>query len=319
MDWEPSASFETIRKRAGIYQQIRAFFSTRGILEVDTPLLSKATNTDTQIASIKAFNQGEELYLQTSPEFAMKRLLAAGSGAIYQICHAFREAETGRRHNVEFTLLEWYRIGYDYHALMDEVETLIDTLSGHTNTYARVSYRDLLIQHIDVDTSIIQLSELRNTTSELVPGTTTKNLDFDQCLDLIMSLLVAPRLQGYVFVYDYPISQASLARVNAINPAVAERFELFYGDLELANGFSELTDCKIQRNRFENDNAVRKQKGLPCYPLDEQLLAALQSGMPECAGVALGLDRLLMVLLGLDSIDQALCFVDQESVGFRES
>ena len=319
MDWEPSASFETIRKRAGIYQQIRAFFSTRGILEVDTPLLSKATNTDTQIASIKAFNQGEELYLQTSPEFAMKRLLAAGSGAIYQICHAFREAETGRRHNAEFTLLEWYRIGYDYHALMDEVETLIDTLSGHTNTYARVSYRDLLIQHIDVDTSIIQLSELRNTTSELVPGTTTKNLDFDQCLDLLMSLLVAPRLQGYVFVYDYPISQASLARVNATNPAVAERFELFYGDLELANGFSELTDCKIQRNRFENDNAVRKQKGLPCYPLDEQLLAALQSGMPECAGVALGLDRLLMVLLGLDSIDQALCFVDQESVGFRES
>ena len=237
MDWEPSASFETIRKRAGIYQQIRAFFSTRGILEVDTPLLSKATNTDTQIASIKAFNQGEELYLQTSPEFAMKRLLAAGSGAIYQICHAFREAETGRRHNAEFTLLEWYRIGYDYHALMDEVETLIDTLSGHTNTYARVRYRDLLIQHIDVDTSIIQLSELRNTTSELVPGTTTKNLDFDQCLDLLMSLLVAPRLQGYVFVYDYPISQASLARVNATNPAVAERFELFYGDLELQRFF----------------------------------------------------------------------------------
>jgi lysyl-tRNA synthetase class 2 len=310
MQWKPSASFETIRKRAHIYQQIRAFFSSRGVLEVDTPLLSEATNTDAQIASIKAFNQNQELYLQTSPEFAMKRLLAAGSASIYQICHAFREAETGRRHNAEFTLLEWYRIGYDYHALMDEIETLIDTLSEQSNNFTRISYHDLVKQYIDIDIDNLQLSDLQNRASELVPGTITRELDFDQCLDLVISMAIAPRLKGYVFVYDYPVSQASLARVNVANPAVAERFELFHDDLELANGFSELTDSKIQRSRFENDNQLRVNKGLPYYPLDEKLLAALESGMPECAGVALGLDRLLMVLLGLDSIEQVLCFVD---------
>ena len=310
MPWEPSASLETMRKRARIYQQIRAFFASRDFLEVDTPLLSKATNTDAQIASIKAFSQRQALYLQTSPEFAMKRLLAAGSGSIYQICHAFREEETGRRHNAEFTLLEWYHVGFDYHALMDEIEILIDTLSGRENSYVRVSYRDLLIEYSGVDITKIRLLELQNKAAELVPGTDTNALDFDQCLDLILSMVVAPRLKGYLFVYDYPVSQASLARVSIKNPSVAERFELFHDDLELANGFSELTDAKIQRRRFEKDNELRAEKNLPCYPVDDQLLAALESGLPECAGVALGLDRLLMVLLGLDSIDQTICFVD---------
>ncbi len=310
MHWEPSASFETIHKRARVYRQVRDFFSQREFLEVDTPLLSEATNTDAQIASIKAFNQRQTLYLQTSPEFAMKRLIAAGSGSIYQICHAFREAETGRRHNAEFTLLEWYRVGYDYHALMDEVETLIDTLSGQSNNYTRVSYRDLLKQHAGVDIDSIQLGDLRDRSSELVPGANTDNLEFDECLDLLLSMAVAPDLKGYVFVYDYPISQAALAKESDANPAVAERFELFHDDLELANGFSELTDAKIQRRRFEQDSQIRAKKDLPDYPADERLLAALESGLPECAGVALGLDRLLMVLLKLDSIDQALCFVD---------
>lgn len=310
MRWEPSASFETIYKRARIYKAIRAFFSDREFLEVDTPVLSKSTNTDAQIASIRAFNQREALYLQTSPEFAMKRLLVAGSGSIYQICHAFREAETGRRHHPEFTLLEWYRVGYDYHALMDEVEVLIDTLSDRTNSYRRVRYRDLLIEHTNVDITCIQLPELREKSGELVTSADTDDLDFDQCLDLLLSMVVAPCLKGYVFVYDYPISQAALAKASASNPAVAERFELFHDDLELANGFSELTDAKIQRSRFEKDNDSRAAKGLPRYPVDEHLLAALESGLPECAGVALGLDRLLMVLLGLDSIDQAISFLD---------
>jgi len=310
MQWEPSATLETIYKRALIYQAIRAFFNAREFLEVDTPLLSEATNTDAQIASIQAFNQRQALYLQTSPEFAMKRLLAAGSGSIYQICHAFREAETGRRHNTEFTLLEWYRVGYDYHALMDEVEILIDNLSDRTNSYRRVRYRDLLIEHTKVDIASIQLGELREKSAELVPGADTDDLELDQCLDLLLSMVVVPCLKGYVFVYDYPASQAALARISAGNPSVAERFELFHDDLELANGFSELADAKIQRDRFEKDNDLRVAKGLPRYPVDEHLLAALESGIPECAGVALGLDRLLMVLLGLDSIDQAICFVD---------
>lgn len=310
MRWEPSASLETIYKRARIYQAIRAFFSDREFLEVDTPVLSKSANTDAQIASIRAFNQRDALYLQTSPEFAMKRLLVAGSGSIYQICHAFREAETGRRHHPEFTLLEWYRVGYDYHALMDEVEVLIDTLSDRTNSYRRVRYRDLLIEHTKVDITCIQLPELREKSGDLVTSADTDDLDFDQCLDLLLSMVVAPCLKGYVFVYDYPISQAALARASAGNPAVAERFELFHDDLELANGFSELTDAKIQRSRFNKDNELRAAKGLPCYPVDEHLLAALESGLPDCAGVALGLDRLLMVLLELDSIDQAISFLD---------
>ena len=310
MRWKPSASLETIFKRARIYQQIRAFFSDREFLEVDTPVLSKSTNTDAQIATIQAFNQHEALYLQTSPEFTMKRLLAAGSGSIYQICHAFREAETGRRHNTEFTLLEWYRVGYDYHALMDEVEILIDTLSDRKNSYRRVSYRDLLIEYTKVDITSIQLPELRQKSGELLPSANNDDLDFDQCLDLLLSMVVTPCLKGYVFVYDYPISQAALARASVGNPAVAERFELFHDDLELANGFSELTDAKTQRSRFDKDNDLRAAKGLPRYPVDEHLLAALESGLPECAGVALGLDRLLMVLLGLDSIDQTICFTD---------
>ena len=310
MQWEPSATMDIVRERARLYQQIRTFFCSRAFLEVDTPLLSKATNTDVQIASIKAFNQHQALYLQTSPEFAMKRLLAAGSGSIYQICHAFREAEKGRRHNTEFTLLEWYHVGFDYHALMDEIEILIDTLSGRENSYARVSYRDLLIEHTGVDFFNIRLPKLRDKAAELVPRTDTDGMDFDQCLDLILSMAVAPHLKGYLFVYDYPVSQAALARVSTKNPSVAERFELFHDDLELANGFSELTDAQIQRSRFEKDNELRTAKNLPCYPVDEQLLAALESGLPECAGVALGLDRLLMVLLGLDSIVQTICFVD---------
>ena len=310
MQWEPTATLETIRKRALIYQQIRSFFDVRGFLEVDTPLLSRATNTDAQIASVQVFNQRQALYLQTSPEFAMKRLLAADSGSIYQICHAFREAETGRRHNAEFTLLEWYRVGYDYRALMGEVENLVDALSGQANRYTRVCYRDLLFEHTSIDITSISLDQLRVKSSELLPGANSDDLDFDQCLDLLMSMVVAPRLQGYVFVYDYPISQAALARVSDENPLVAERFELFHDDLELANGFSELTDAKTQRSRFKNDNELRSEKGLSRYPVDEHLLAALESGMPECAGVALGLDRILMVLLGLDSIDQAISFVD---------
>lgn len=312
MQWEPSAALETIHRRAQIYQQIRAFFSARDLLEVDTPLLSQATNTDAQIVSIEALNQGQALFLQTSPEFAMKRLLAAGSGSIYQICHAFRGAESGRLHNIEFTLLEWYRVAYDYRALMDEVESLIDTLSDRSNSYRRIRYRDLFIEQADVDITGIRLSSLREKTGELVPGADTDDLDFDQCLDLLLSMVVSPRLKGYVFVYDYPVSQAALARVNATNPSVAERFELFHDGLELANGFSELTDARLQRRRFENDNDLRAAKGLPRYPIDERLLAALQTGMPDCAGVALGIDRLLMVILGLDSIDQAISFVDRE-------
>ena len=310
MSWRPSASLTIIQHRARIYRQVRAFFEERGCLEVDTPLLSPSTNTDVNIESIKASSLGKTLYLQTSPEFAMKRLLAAGSGSIYQICHAFREGEKGRRHNPEFTLLEWYRIGFDYEQLMDEMECLIDNLSGKSNQYQRISYRQLVLEHISVDIDKVELSELQKKIDSLVPGTRSVELGYDQCLDILISLVIAPEMKGYVFIYDYPVSQAALARVKTINPAVAERFELFYDGLELANGFSELCDSSQQRQRFEGDNNRRLDAGVEPYPIDELLLSALNSGLPECAGVAIGLDRLLMVLLGKESIDQVLSFVD---------
>ncbi|NNE64541.1 MAG: EF-P lysine aminoacylase GenX [Gammaproteobacteria bacterium] len=310
MNWQPTARLSTIRARARLYQEIRAFFNARKCLEVDTPLLSPATNTDPHIASVPAGSLQSRLYLQSSPEFAMKRLLAAGSGSIYQICHAFRDGESGRRHSREFTLLEWYRVDFGYQQLMDEMEQLIDHLSETKNRFSRISYRELFMRYTNIDIDSIHEEELRQQCRKQIPGSSVEQLDFDQCLDLLISLAIQPAMQGYVFVYDYPVSQASLARVNRHNGKVAERFELFFNGLELANGFSELTDANTQRQRFEADNKKRQQNGLPVYPLDENLLAALEYGLPECAGVALGLDRLLMVLENIDAIDRVLSFSD---------
>ncbi len=308
MNWRPSARPSSIHARARLYQQIRAFFQARNCLEVDTPLLATTTNTDADIASIKVRNLDSELFLQTSPEFAMKRLLAAGSGSIYQICHAFREGESGKRHSSEFTLLEWYRTGFDYLQLMDEMEGLIDILVGQQNEYRRISYRDLFVAYTDINILDIDIEGLREQCVLKVPGTDVEQLDFDQCLDLLIALVIEPAMEGYIFVFDYPVSQASLARISPHDRTLAERFELYYNGLELGNGFSELTDAAVQRQRFEADNRHRQASGLPLYPIDESLLAALESGLPECAGVALGLDRLLMVLENLDSIDEVISF-----------
>jgi lysyl-tRNA synthetase class 2 len=310
MSWQPRAKLQVIRERARVYRQIRAFFNNRGCLEVDTPVLMPATSTDANIESIVVADAARSLYLQTSPESAMKRLLAAGSGSIFQICHAFRQGECGRLHNPEFSLLEWYRVGYDYHQLMAEMELLITTLSLHECNFNRISYKDLFSQSLDLDIDRLTLESLRRHCLQMVPGTKVTELEFEQCLDLLLTVVIAPSMQGYQFVYDYPKSQAALARINEGNSSVAERFELFFDGIELANGFSELTDCAQQRSRFEQDIETRSQRNLPQHAIDECLLAALESGMEDCAGVALGLDRLLMVLLGLDSIDLVLSFRD---------
>ena len=310
MSWQPRANFQVIRERARVYNQIRAFFNNRGCLEVDTPVLMPTTSTDANIESIAVACAERSYYLQTSPEFAMKRLLAAGSDSIFQICHAFRQGESGRLHNPEFSLLEWYRVGYDYHQLMAEIELLITTLSLRQCCFSRISYKDLFSQSLGLDVDKITLESLRQHCLQKVPGTTVNELEFDQCLDLLLSMVIAPSMQGYQFVYDYPKSQAALARINVDNGAVAERFELFFDGIELANGFSELTDSTQQRSRFEQDIEIRRQRGLPQYAIDERLLAALESGLEACAGVAVGVDRLLMVILGLDSIDQVLTFRD---------
>ena len=310
MNWQPRASLRVIRERARIYRQIRSFFNQRGYLEVDTPLLMPSSNPDPQIDSLNLAIDGRLHFLQTSPEFAMKRLLAAGSGSIFQICHAFRGGESGRRHHPEFTLLEWYRCGYDYRRLMHEMELLITTLSLRQCKFSYLSYHDLFRQHLDIDIDRIELRELQQFSDQRVPGSEAGALDFDQCLDLLLGCAIAPAMRGYQFVFDYPASQAALARLKPDDSRLAERFELFFDGIELANGFSELTDATEQRRRFEADNALRLVRGLPELEIDEPLLAALDSGIEDCAGVALGLDRLLMVLLDLDSIDQALTFTD---------
>ena len=292
--------------RARLHQRIRAFFSQHDLLEVDTPLLSPSTNTDPHIESIAARVCGQTQYLQTSPEFAMKRLLAGGSGSIYQICHAFRDEEQGRYHHPEFSLLEWYCVGFDYRQLMAHVESLISYLfeSDELPGFHHIRYAHCFEQAIGVDIFNSTLAQLREIVSQHIGGIDVHSLTRNDCFDLLMSEVVARSFSGFTFVYDYPADQASLARLSRRDARVAERFELFYNDLELANGFSELTDASEQRRRFEQDNALRRQRGLSEYPLDENFLAALEKGLPECAGVALGLDRLLMVLHDVDSIAQ---------------
>ncbi len=310
MSWQPRAKLRVIRERARVYAQIRAFFNNRGYLEVDTPVLMPATCTDANIEPIAVASANRTLYLQTSPEFAMKRLLAAGSDSIFQICHAFRQGESGRLHNPEFSLLEWYRVGYDYHQLMAEIELLISTVSLRRCSFSRISYKELFSQSLGLDVDKATLESLRKHCLQVLPGADASELEFDQCLDLLLSMVIAPSMQGYQFVYDYPESQAALARIKASDSTVAERFELFFDGIELANGFSELTDSGQQRSRFERDIDIRKSRGLPQYAPDERLLSALESGLEDCAGVAVGLDRLLMVILGFDSIDQVLTFKD---------
>lgn len=300
------ASLDTLKTRARIVQQIRAFFARQDFLEVDTPLLGISTNTDVHIQSITARVNGETMYLQTSPEFAMKQLLAEGSGSIYQIAHAFRDEERGRRHHPEFSLLEWYSVGFNYRQLMDQLQQLIVELSNNEPAFQRLTYYSAFEQVLGVNLRDAGVETCQQLVQQHVPGIDAQTLNRDQCLDLLISEVVSKQFSGFTFIYDYPASQAALARLCANDPALAERFELFYNDMELANGFGELTDAVEQRQRFEADNRKRAEQGLAEYPIDEAFLNALAQGLPDCSGVALGLDRLLMVMQSFDHIEQAL-------------
>lgn len=304
------SALDRLKYRARMNQHIRAFFSRRGYLEVDTPLLATSTNTDVHIQSVTASVNGETRYLQTSPEFYMKRLLVEGSGSIFQICHAFRDGETGHRHSVEFSLLEWYSLGFDYQQLMNLVEELIVELMGKPLSFKRLSYFTCFAG-LGLDLNTASTQDCRACVSRFIGNIDVKSLHRDDCLDLLISQVISKEFDGFTFVLDYPASQASLARIKPGNPGLAERFELFYQDLELANGFTELADAGEQRKRFEQDNRVRQQRGLIPYPIDEAFLQALQIGLPDCAGVAVGLDRLMMVLLEQDSIDSILALQDR--------
>jgi lysyl-tRNA synthetase class 2 len=313
-DWRPTAALEALRRRAEMLAAIRAFFAARGVLEVETPLLASAPVTDLHLHALSCLyrgpgaDEGRTLYLQTSPEFAMKRLLAAGSGAIYQICKAVRGGEAGRRHNPEFTILEWYRPGWDHRRLMDEIDELLAAVLG-TGPGERLSYAAAFLRHAGLDPHAEPEGRLRERVAALgVPS--VAELGRDDLLDLVLSHLVGPRL-GHCqpsFVFDYPASQAALARVRPGSPPLAERFEVFVEGLELANGYHELVDAAAQRRRFEADLEARRREGLPVVPIDEHLLAALEHGLPACAGVALGLDRLLMLALGTRDIAEVVAF-----------
>lgn len=315
-DWRPNADLTAIRARAELYARIRAFFRESGVLEVETPILSRAAVTDPALVSlstridIAGFGPKRPLYLQTSPEFAMKRLLAAGIGPIYQICKVFRDEERGRRHHPEFSLLEWYRPGWDYGRLMDEVGALVRmALDRPAMPIEHVTYRDLFRDGLGFDPWQAEIAQLRETAE--LRGLDGLDLDRDGWLDLLLTQCLEPRLgRGRLtFLCDYPPSQAALSRVRTSGEVpVAERFELYSDGIELANGFGELIDAQEQRARFLSDLAFRREQGRPEPPIDEALLAALDHGLPDCAGVALGLDRLLMIATGAEHIDAVLTF-----------
>jgi elongation factor P--(R)-beta-lysine ligase len=314
--WGPGASLETLRLRARLLARSRAFFATRGLLEVDTPQVMACGVTDPQIHSLRADlpgTPGRRGYLQTSPEYAMKRLLAAGSGDIYQICHVFRGEEQGPQHNGEFTLIEWYRLGYSLEALMEEVDALLRELLGPLAGAAteQVSYSQLLRRTLGIDVLQDSIASLRSATEALgFDARLVLQLDRDGLLDLLMGARVGPGLglQGPCFVHRYPASQASLARIDPGDERVALRFELYRGGFELANGFEELASAAQQRERFVADQRLRAVRGLPVPEIDERLLAALESGLPPCSGVALGFDRLVMLASGASHISEALPF-----------
>ncbi|MBU3824152.1 MAG: elongation factor P--(R)-beta-lysine ligase [Candidatus Oceanisphaera merdipullorum] len=314
--WPPTATLDALQKRAKILTHIRQFFAERQVLEVDTPTMASAGVTDVHLHNFTTrfvgpgHGDGLALYLQTSPEFHMKRLLAAGYGAIYQLAKAYRNEEAGRLHNPEFTMLEWYRPGFDHLQLMDEMADLLQRVLA-VAAPSRMTYQQAFMDTLQVCPLTASLDELRSAGLGLGADDLLAIEDHrDTLLQLLFAVGVEPRIGQQVpcFVYDFPASQAALARISPQDPRVAERFEVYFKGIELANGFHELTDADEQRRRFEQDNQERAARGLKKRPIDEYLLAALNHGLPQCAGVALGVDRLVMLALGAKSLEQVIAF-----------
>jgi elongation factor P--(R)-beta-lysine ligase len=311
--WAPTASLATLRLRARMLERARMHFAATGALEVETPVMVRAGVTDVHLESleVRRADGTRAGFLHTSPEYAMKRLLAAGAPDVYQVCRVFREGERGRRHNPEFTMVEWYRLGIDHHALMDDVEQLLRTLiepSREVGETRRITYSDAFRQALGMDPLAIGTAELHEALDAAgidVPASVVS--ERDSLLDLAMATLVATRFpsDAITFLYDFPASQAALARVRG---PVASRFEAFWGELELANGFHELGDAAEQAARFEADRAERARRGQPDREPDSRFIAGLAAGLPPCAGVAVGFDRVVMVATGAGSIDEVVAF-----------
>ncbi len=315
--YQPTCSIDALKARAAMYQKIRQFFAERGVLEVETPILSQAGVTDVHLASVQVqrhiYGKLNTQYLQTSPEFPMKRLLASGSGAIYQICKVFRDDEHGRKHNSEFTMLEWYRPALDLKGLMHETADLLELCLSHRFGEVRpylLSYKHAFQDRLEINPLQASLEQLKS-----VANRVGLNLDLGDdrlaYMDLLFSHFVEPSLgfDGPVFLTDFPPEMASLAKVKQDEDGelVAARFEVYIEGLELANAYDELLDADVLAARFEADNTERLKQGLPTIPTDHNLLAALPN-MPECSGIALGIDRLLMVSMNKMKIDQVIAF-----------
>ena len=318
--WRPVASLALIRYRATLLKKIRHYFNERDVLEVETPILSSTTVTDPNIDSFTTDYMGPgylnipKLYLHTSPEYAMKRMLAAGSGAIYQICKVFRQAEWGSLHNPEFTMLEWYRPDYGQYQLMAEIDELVRSLNDETFHIAETeyyTYSDVFQKYLGIDLMGIKNEDLIQCARDnhlKVEGLVVS--DRDAWLDLVFSHLIQPKLttNSLVFITDYPISQAALAQASNEDNRFAQRFELFFNGVELANGYNELTDASILMSRFKRDQQQRMQLNKAPIPIDMRLLKAIHSGFPQCSGVAMGLDRLIMVLANEKNIENIIAF-----------
>jgi elongation factor P--(R)-beta-lysine ligase len=314
-DWRPGICLADLSARARMMREIRHFFEQREVMEVDTPSLSAYPAIDANIEPVTVLRRrtGKTQYLITSPEFHMKRLLCAGAGSIFQLCHAFREDEVGRLHNPEFTILEWYRVGWDHRQLMMEVDQLVGDLLG-TRPAEYVAYRSLFEHWFGIDPLTMSVADFRgccerwglSPPSDLELSAARR----DDRLNFLMGAFIEPRLGADrpVFVTDFPATQAALARIHPEDSRLCLRFELFFQGMELANGFMELADPALQVDRFAGENAVRNRSGRSVLPVDLRLIEALRNGLPDCAGVALGVDRVLMLRLNRSSIDEVLCF-----------
>lgn len=316
MSWQPNAPLANLKQRAALLKRIRRFFEDKGVMEVDTPAMSQATVTDIHLHTFTTTfvgpgaAQGQKLFLQTSPEFHMKRLLCAGSGAIYQICKSFRNEESGRFHNPEFTMLEWYQPDYEQLDLVAEVDELL-RLVLNTQASEVLSYQQVFIKHVGLDPLSVSVPDLRAfaLSRDLGDFVATEQCR-DTLLQLIFCFVIEPNIgvERPIAIINFPASQAALARIDRQDPRIASRFEFYYQGIELANGFHELSNAQEQLQRFESDNKARLKLGKETQSIDFKLISALESGLPDCAGVALGIDRLLMLATKSSHINQVISF-----------
>jgi elongation factor P--(R)-beta-lysine ligase len=319
MTWQPSAPINNLLKRAKIVSQVRQFFSDRCILEVETPTLSQYAVTDVHLSSFHTSflkpgeideHKGQKMSLITSPEYHMKRLLAAGSGPIYQICKCFRNhEEISRYHNPEFTMLEWYRIQFDMMQMINEVDDFLQTILD-CEPAERISYQKVFQRHLNLDPLEADHASLVNAIKQLNIELNAEHYDKDTLLQCLFSFGIEPHIgqDKPIAVYHFPASQAALAAISSEDHRVASRFEFYYKGVELANGFKELTNPQEQKMRFEQNNIDRANQNLPQQNIDIELLAAMEAGLPDCAGVAIGLDRLIMLALGANTLDDVISF-----------